>query len=313
MRFRRRRSLMPRIGRRPSPEEAAPLKGQLWTRSERALKEPDVHWLRRAIAVGVAVAECALLGWLWFGPTLSIKAVEVSGAHHLTAAQVAAALGLDSGRSILAIDGESDRRHLVDQVWVRTATVDPQLDGTVVVRVTEWQPIAAYHAGPSKNYFLLSSQATVLGPAASAGALVDIQGPAGPDPRVGSQAIDPALLVALVNIQRGLPGLIGQQVAGFVFDSCGDLTLISKRGWKVYFGRVLTPEEFSSLHEKLAALKAIAGHGNVDYNSGDLVYVNVMNASEPAAGYKSRAPATPTPSPGAPQPSPSPTPAPVCK
>ena len=88
---------------------------------------------------------------------------------------------------------------------------------------------------------------------------------------------------------------------------------MAKRGWKVYFGRVLTPEEFSSLHEKLAALKAIAGHGNVDYNSGDLVYVNVMNASEPAAGYKSRAPATPTPSPGAPQPSPSPTPAPVCK
>ena len=204
MRFRRRRSLMPRIGRRPSPEEAAPLKGQLWTRSERALKEPDVHWLRRAIAVGVAVAECALLGWLWFGPTLSIKAVEVSGAHHLTEAQVAAALGLDSGRSILAIDGESDRRHLVDQVWVRTATVDPQLDGTVVVHVTEWQPIAAYHAGPSKNYFLLSSQATVLGQAAAAGALVDIQGPAGPDPRVGSQAIDPALLVALVNIPRGL-------------------------------------------------------------------------------------------------------------
>ena len=313
MKFRRRRSLLPRVGRRPSADEAAPLKGQLWTRSERNLKEPDVHWLRRAIAAGVAVAECALLGWLWFGPTLSIKSVEISGAHHLTAAQVAAALGLESSRSILAVDGESDRRRLLDQVWVRTATVDPQLDGTVLVHVSEWQPVAAYHAGATKHYFLLSSQAMVLGPATSAGALVDIQGPAGADPKVGSQAIDPALLVALVNIQRGLPGLIGQEVAGFIFDSCGDLTLVSKRGWKVYFGRVFTPEEFSSLHEKLAALKAIAGHGNVDYNSGDLVYVNVMNPSEPAAGYKSRAPATPTPSPGAPQPSPSPVAAPACK
>jgi cell division septal protein FtsQ len=302
---------MPRIGRRPSPEEAAPLKGQLWTRSERALKEPDVHPLRRAIAVGVAVAECAVLGWLWFGPALAIKSVEISGAHHLTAAQVASALGLDSNRSILAVDGESDRRHLIDQVWVRTATVDPQLDGTVIVHVSEWQPIAAYHAGPSKHYFLLSSQAMVLGPAASAASLVDIQGPSGADPKVGTQAIDPTLLVALVNIQRGFPGLIGQEVAGFIFDSCGNLTLISKRGWKVYFGRVLTPEEFASLHEKLAALKAIAGHGNVDYSSTDLLYINVMNPSEPAAGYKPRAAPTPTPSPGAPQPSPSP--APICK
>jgi len=311
VRFRRRRSLLPRVGRRRSPEEAAPLKGQLWTRSERALKEPDVHPLRRVIAAAVAVAECALLGWLWFGPPLSIKSVDISGAQHLTAAQVASALGLESRRSILAVDGESDRRRLLDQVWVRTATVDPQLDGTIVVHVSEWQPIASYHAGSSKHYFLLSSQANVLGAAASPGALVDIQGPAGPDPRVGSQAIDPTLLIALVNIQRGLPGLIGQEVAGFIFDSCGELTLVSKRGWKVYFGRVLTPEEFASLREKLVALKAIAGHGNVDYNSVDLAYVNVMNPAEPAAGYKSRAPATPTPSPGPTQPSPSPVPA--CK
>jgi hypothetical protein len=311
MRFRRRRSLLPRIGRRPSPEDAAPLKGQLWTRSERALREPDVPFLRRAIAAAVAIAECALLGWLWFGPPLAVRSVDISGAHHLTPAQVAEAAGLNQNGSVLAVDGQSDRRRLLDLVWVRTATVDPQLDGTVIVSISEWQPVAAYHAGPSKHYFLLSSQAMVLGPAASAGTLVDIQGPAGADPRIGTEPIDSTLLVALVNIQHGLPGLIGQQVAGFVFDSCGNLTLISKRGWKVYFGRVLTPEELATLRDKLAALKAIAGHGNVDYNSVDLEYVNVMNPAEPAAGYKSREPAIASPSPGAAQPSPSP--APICK
>jgi len=139
----------------------------------------------------------------------------------------------------------------------------------------------------------------VLGPTTVEGTLVDVQGPAGADPRVGDHPLDAQLLTALVNIQRGFPALIGQQVAGFIVDSCGDLTLISKRGWKVYFGRVLTPEEFATLHDKLAALKAIAGHGNVDYNSIDLAYVNVMNPAEPAAGYKSSQPATPSPSPGA--------------
>ena len=311
MRFRRRRSLLPRIGRRPSPEEAAPLKGQLWTRSERALREPDVHPMRRVVAAAFAVVECGLLAWLWFGPALAVRSVDISGARHLSAAQVAAAAGLSGNRSVIAVDGETDRHHLLDQVWVRTATVDPQLDGTVVVRINEWQPIAAYHSGPSKHYFLLSSQATVLGPVSSAGTLVDIQGPSGADPKIGAQAVDPALLIALVNIQRGFPALIGQDVAGFIFDSCGQLTLISKRGWKVYFGRVLTPEEFATLHDKLAALKAIAGRDKVDYNSTDLEYVNVMNPSEPAAGYKSLEPASPSPAPGATQPSPAPVPA--CK
>ncbi len=265
--------------------------------------------MRRIVAAAVAIAEAALLGWLWFGPALAVTSVNISGAHHLSAAQVVAAAGLSGTRSVLAVDGESDRHHLLDQVWVRTATVDPQLDGTVVVLISEWQPIAAYHAGASKHYFLLSSQAMVLGPAATASALVDIQGPAGADPRIGAQALDPTLLTALVNIQRGFPALIGQEVSGFILDCSGDLTLISKRGWKVYFGRVLTPEEFATLHDKLAALKAIAGHDNVDYNSVDLAYVNVMNPAEPAAGYKSRQP--PSPSPGAAQPSPSPVPA--CK
>ncbi|HSS93266.1 MAG TPA: FtsQ-type POTRA domain-containing protein [Candidatus Dormibacteraeota bacterium] len=308
MRFRRRRSLLPRIGRRPSPEEAAPLKGQLWTRSEQNLREPDVNPLRRAAAVVVAVAEFALLGWLWFGPALAVKSVAITGAHHLTPAQVEATARLSGSGSIISVDGEWGRQQLLNQVWVRTAQVDPHMDGTVVVRISEWQPVAAYHSGTAKKYFLLSSQAMVLGPAPSAGSLVDVQGPAGADPKIGTQAIDPTLLVALVNMQRGFPTLIGQEVASFIFDSCGDLTLLAKRGWKVYFGRVLTPEEFATLRDKLAALKAIAGHGNVDYSSVDLEYVNVMNPAEPAAGYKAREPATPSPAPGAPQPSPSPMP-----
>ena len=132
---------------------------------------------------------------------------------------------------------------------------------------------------------------------------MDIQGPAGTEPRVGERALDPQLLTALVNMERALPTLLGQDVAGFIFDSCGNLTLIAKRGWKVYFGRVLTPEEFASLRDKLTALKAIAGQ--VNYSSSDLLYVNVMNPSEPAVGFRSRQPAPASPSPGA-APTPSP-------
>jgi len=308
--------LIPRMGRRGDLEASEPLKGQLWTRSERALREPDVPWSRRALAITAAVAECALLGWLWFGPALSVRTVNVAGAQHLTSAQVAAAAGLAGGASVLSVDGEADRQRLLGQTWVQSATVEPQLPGTVLVTITEWQPVAVYHAGKGGALFLLSDQAVILGPVSSGGGLVDVQGQAGPDPRVGSQPLDDTLLTALVNIQRQLPGLLGPQVqvAGFIFDSCGDLTLIAKRGWKVYFGRVLTPEEFGTLRDKLAALKAIEGRGNVNYNSIDLDYINVMNPTEPAVGFHSTHPPSPSPSPGAsPRPSPSPSPAPICK
>src|SRR6202171_1619040 len=308
MKFRRRRSLMPRVDWRGGLEHTEPLKGQLWTRSEQALREPDVHWAWRGLAVGAAVAECALLAWLWFGPALAVQTIDVVGTQHMNRTQVGRAGGLIQGGSVLSVDGESSRQRLLNQTWVRTATVVPQLPGVILIRVSEWQPIAGYHAGKSGKLYFLSDQAIVLGPAAPAGPLVDVQGPAGADPKVGDRALHQRLLTALVNIQRGLPGLIGQDVSGFVFDSCGQLTLIAKRGWKVYFGRVLTPEEFTTLRDKVASLKAIAGQ--VNSSSPDLDYVNVMNPSEPAVGFKSLQPKPPAP--GA-TPQPSPTPATACK
>src|SRR5207245_415284 len=133
-----------------------PLKGQLWTRSEKALKEPDVHWSRRAVAGGVALLECALLAWLVFGPALTIRSVNVSGAQHLTDAQVLNAAGLDPDSSLLMVDGLTDQQRLLAQTWIRAASVQPQLDGTVTVQVSEWQPVAAYHAGAAGKVFLLS-------------------------------------------------------------------------------------------------------------------------------------------------------------
>jgi hypothetical protein len=124
---------------------------------------------------------------------------------------------------------------------------------------------------------------------------------------VGDRALDAQLLTALVNIQKGMPSLIGQEVSTFIFDSCGSLTLVVKRGWKIYFGRMLTPEQFASLRDKLSALRAISGNGNVDFNSNDIEYVNVMNPAEPAVAYKPKGP-PPPPAANAPPPA-----APTCK
>ena len=282
MKMRRRRSTFPRFDWRRSIDNSEPLKGQLWTRSEKSLQEPDVHWFRRAASGGLAVLEAALLLFLLLGPATAIRSVDVHGANHMSVAQVMKAAGLDQPGSILAVDPAAEQQRLLGQTWIRTASVQPMLNGTVRIDISEWQPVAVYHGGASGALFLMSDQAVLLGPAPAAG--------------------------LLVNIQRGLPGLIGQQVSMFIVDSCGALTMVTTRGWKAYFGRVLTPEEFSSLRDKLAALKAIAS--SVNYNSTDLDYINVMNASEPAAAFKSKEPAALSPSPGA---KPTPAAAPTCK
>jgi cell division protein FtsQ len=299
--------LVPRVNWREALEHTEPLRGQVWTRSERALRDPEVHWGWRVLAGGIAILEIALLGWLWFGPALRVQSMEITGARHMTAGQVTKAAGLADGVSIISVDGISGRDRLLGQVWIRAATVEPKLPGKVVIQVSEWQPVAVYHAGASTKKFWLSNQAVVLGQATNPALVVDVQGPAGNDPKVGDRAVDAQLLTALVNIQKGLPSLIGQEVSTFIFDSCGSLTLVVKRGWKVYFGRVLTPEQFASLRDKLSALKAISGNGNVDFNSNEIEYVNVMNPAEPAVAYK---PKGPPPSPAANAPPPA---APTCK
>ena len=311
MKSRRRSSVLPKVPWPRGIERTEPLRGQLWTRSEQALREPDVPWGWRALALLAGGLEAALLAWLWFGPALAVSSVQVTGARHLTSSQVAQAAGLTGGSSVISVDGASAHDRLMSQVWVRSVSVLPQLPGTVVIQISEWQPVAAYHSGSSTKLYFLSSQAVILGATPTSAGLVDVQGPAGSEPRPGDKPLDPQLLTALVNIQRAMPSLVGQDVSGFIFDSCGDLTMVAKKGWKVYFGRVLTPEEFATLRDKLSALKAIAGNGNVNYSSSDLLYVNVMNPSEPAVGYKSRQKPAASPSPGA---TPAPTPSPsACK
>ena len=107
MRFRRRRSLFRALPRR-GLEQSEPLKGQVWTRSEQSVREPGVHLAWRGLAAASAIAECAVLGWLWFGPALSVQTVAVDGLQHMTRAQVARAAaqfaqGHMLGRLILAV------------------------------------------------------------------------------------------------------------------------------------------------------------------------------------------------------------------
>jgi cell division septal protein FtsQ len=304
-------------------ERRHPLAGPswFWGNPGPARREVDGgrRW-RRVLAAGVGVLEIALIGALLLGPLFKVRDVGVRGTHSLSSDQVLALAGLGSSGSIFAVDPGAVERRLGASPWIRTASVSAGLPDRVTIQVEEWQPAAVYQPGGGRSWYL-SDQAVALGPVeqgADTGGLVEIKGPSG-KPSPGQQVLDVKLLVALANIQRALPDILGQQVSSFQLDSCGNLTMTAGRGWKAQFGRVLTPEEFASLKEKVAALKAVSAR--VNYDNPDLDYVNVMNPGQVAVMTRSAerslsaaARPSPTPTPAStpapgPSPGPSPTPA----
>jgi cell division septal protein FtsQ len=267
-----------------------------------------VRW-RRILALSFAAPELAALVVALAHPALTVRHIDVTGQHRLQAAEVVSRSGLDLGGSIFAVDPSFAQARLERSTWVRSSQISPQLPDRVVIRVDEWQPVAVYQPANGHPYFL-SDQAVALGPVGEkdgSDGLLPVQGPQASEPRPGARVIDPRLLTALVNIQRTLPRLIGQEVKIFTVDTCGNLTLVSSRGWQAQFGRMLTGEEIATLHDKVAALRAVAPE--VDYNSPDLQTVNVMNPAAVAVRIKSKATPAPTPSP-TPSPLASPVPSP---
>jgi cell division septal protein FtsQ len=284
---RRRSSLLPRLDWRALHAPLRPLTGDGFTRAGRrprrfaSIDERVRQRVPRVVLALLAVAEVAGLVALLAGHAWTVRRVEVSGNYRLTAAQVIDRAGLRRPGSVLMVDPVDVQRRLATLTWVRSSQVGVALPDHVSVQVEEWQPIATYRAGGGPAFYV-SDQAVTLGAAAGGEPLLDILGPQQPEPRVGRQALDPRLLAAMVNIERGLPELIGQRVQSFTVDSCGNLTLSAGRGWKAQFGRVLTPEEFASLKDKVAALKALAVAGAVNYDNPRLQYVNVMNPAAAA-------------------------------
>ena len=257
---------------------------------------------RRALALVCAAGEVALLGWLVLGPALKVHHVAVSGLAHLSQEQVVAASAFEGRYSVLMVDGESTRRRLERLTWVRTAAVEPRLPDRVTISVEEWKPVALYRNGPTGKPFYVSDQGTTLGPAESASGLPLVEGSAISDPRSGSRALDAQLLGAMIRMVDAVPNVYGQPVAKFNLDCVGSLSVITTRGVRILFGRVLTPEEFASLSTKLSSLKSVAATDPDVRNPEKIEYINLENAQQPAVKFRSdhlpsAPPPTPTPAP----------------
>ena len=291
--------------RRPAPEGGAAPRRVRPERPRRPRRRIEgLGW--RLLALCLAAAELTAGGWALRSDSLVVHEVSVTGLKHLTRDQVVTATGLTRHTSVLLVDGDSIRRDLQRLAWVRTASVQPLLPDRVAISVEEWRPVAVYRKGASGRLVYLNDQGTAVAVAPAAGDLPVIQAAGSAEPKPGSRPLEPQLLAALVRLQSAFPTVYGQPVATFQLDCLGSLTLTTARGVTVYFGRVLTPEQYASLGAKLSALNSIATADPEVRNPDKVTYINLEDVQQPAVKFKGdKPPPTPAPSPGAPKPSPS--------
>lgn len=132
----------------------------------RRRSQARVNWrlVARAVPAAGALALVGGVAWLWqdgwFGRQaealqqaalagsadlgLRVEEVLVEGRQRTDSDLILARLGLALGRPILAIDPAAARAELEALPWVRSASVERQLPGTIFIRLSEREPLALW-------------------------------------------------------------------------------------------------------------------------------------------------------------------------
>ncbi|HCP62463.1 MAG TPA: hypothetical protein DIU14_08355 [Actinobacteria bacterium] len=114
----------------------------------------------------------ALGGMVWWvtnSPIFDLRSLQVSGASHLSVAQVETAGGLGHGTNLLWFAPARVERRLETDPWILSAHVARSLPSSVHISVIERSPVAV--AVSPTGRFLVANDGTVLGPASASGRL----------------------------------------------------------------------------------------------------------------------------------------------
>lgn len=128
-------------------------------RAERDL--PAIQW-RAVVLVGAAIASL-VAGAIAVSRSsvFHARAIEVSGASHLSSAAVVGRAGVSITSNVPWLDEAEVERRLVSHRWVASADVEAALPWTIRIRVVERTPVAVALQGPLK--VLVSGDGVVLG------------------------------------------------------------------------------------------------------------------------------------------------------
>jgi cell division protein FtsQ len=105
---------------------------------------------RRTLLIVVAATVLVAVGITWlvaFSSVLGVRSISVRGLHVLTAAQVRAAADVADGTPLVRIDTAAVTRRVEKLPAVASAQVSTSFPSTLVISVTERQPVGFVHLG----------------------------------------------------------------------------------------------------------------------------------------------------------------------
>jgi cell division protein FtsQ len=117
--------------------------------------------LRVLLVVSTVLSAVGLAYLVVTSPVLDVDRIVVTGARHLTNAQVRAASGAHVHDHLLFVDAGSVARRIERLPWVQSATVHRDLPGTLKVSVTEYVPSA--YVVVSGGVMLIAANGHVIG------------------------------------------------------------------------------------------------------------------------------------------------------
>ena len=217
-------------------------------------------------AVGVALVLAGAGFGIWRSPWLKLEAVQVTGNHHATAAEVVAAAGLQRGTRLTSISSATVAARVGSLAWVEQATVTHVLPSRIRIAVRERTPaVVVSSAGRS---YLVDGSGVVLSdrgsgyPVVTALPLTSVLFP-------GDHVGDPGF-VAAIAVLRGLPAALRPQLSEISAPSPDLVAVHLTGGMTITYG---SAQDLQSKNDDVTALLA-AGH----YSS-----IDVRSLSHPAA------------------------------
>ncbi len=233
-------------------------------------------------SVGALLVGGLVLAVMLAAPAFRVSSVRVNGASGgLVPASLVRAEAVQSvGKSIFTVNGAALAASAAKSSWLSSVTVHLALPATVTIDVVEKQPVLRIEHGTS--YQVVAADGTYL--SISRAQFLSLHLPLVSDQRQGVQRFTlPSSTVAVLHsIALAFPGTTGCQVAQFLWNSSGVVTVDTSCGWGAVLGRLNTDSQIAQVSQQMDALAALRTH--LDFAHPSFVYINLEDPSSPAVG-----------------------------
>lgn len=202
--------------------DAPPIDPRIRDRRVAVRREEGRRRLRAVLAVAGMAAAAGLAVAVTRSPLLDLDHVEVVGANHISADEIAAAGGLRPRTLLIDLNMRRAERGIERSPWVARAEVVRRWPGTVAVKVIERRPVAAVAGAEGWSLVAADGYVVATGPDQPAGvpvvAGIELPGPPGVLVKASSR---PAIAVA-----AALTSAVRDRVATVEATAAGEVDLL---------------------------------------------------------------------------------------